>query len=362
MKNDVILAIFLGILSYSMLNIGMGLQKKGASSLPKINEQKLWQNIKNFLTSKPWVIGFLMVQVQWASLSFALDLASVSVITPLMSFGMVALILFAYFYLKEPISKVEFMGIGAIIGGIVLMGLTTPREESEPPSTNPLERFEYVLTRLSKLSSIGFLLGAFLISILLIFVCISRKYKNADILFGISAGITDALGALLLRAFMGGADFRDKAQLQASSQLWSWWVLMFTMIIVNFVATIYLQVAYQRGKAVIVAPIFTVLAMIVPVFGGILIFEEWNFYFIENKLGLMAGKIVALVIISIGAITLSMYSAKKERMLRLAAEQQEKEQAEVINGAAKQDTKESNSTIEDEEKDEQDEQASTGLT
>jgi len=334
MKNDVILAIFLGILSYSMLNIGMGLQKKGAAKLPKINEQTVWQNIKNFLTCKTWLIGFLLVQIQWASLSFALDLASVSIITPLMSFGMVALIIFAYFYLKEPISKIEFLGVGAIIGGIILMGLTTPREESEPPSTNPLERFEYVLERLSKIESIAFLVGAFALSIFLIILCISRKYRNADILFGLSAGITDALGALLLRAFMGGADFRDKTQLQASSQLWSWWLLMFIMIIVNFVATVYLQVAYQRGKAVIVAPIFTVLAMIVPVFGGILIFEEWDFYFTENKLGLMAGKIVALVIISVGAIILSTYSAKKERLLRNNAALKETTDEEAKNKQA----------------------------
>lgn len=304
MKNDVVLAIFLGILSYSMLNIGMGLQKKGAASLPKINKQKIGQNLKNFLTCRPWVIGFILVQAQWASLSFALDLASVSIITPLMSVGMVALIIFSYFYLKEPISKIEITGIIIILGGIVLLGTTTPREEVE-------HTYEYVLGRLSSIGVIAFLLVFFLFSIFLIIVSISRKYKNADILFSIAAGITDALGAILLRAFMGGVEFRDIEILRAASKLWSWWVLMFIMSAVNFTATLYLQVAYQRGRAVIVAPIFAVLAMMIPVFGGIIIFEEWSYYFAENKFGLMVGKIIALAIISIGAIVLSIYSTRK---------------------------------------------------
>ncbi|NHJ41416.1 MAG: EamA family transporter [Asgard group archaeon] len=306
MKNDVVLAIFLGIISYSMLNIGMGLQKKGAASLPKINKQKIGQNIKNFLTCKPWVMGFILVTAQWALLSFALDIASVSIITPLMSVGMVALIIFSYFYLKEPISKIEITGIIIIIIGIVLLGITTPRIEIE-------HTYEYVIDRLSSIGVIIFLVVFFLFTIFLITLSISRNYKNADILFSIAAGITDALGAILLRAFMGGADFRDGEIMRAAAKLWSWWVLMIIMSAVNFTATIYLQVAYQRGRAVIVAPIFAVLAMIVPVFGGIIIFEEWNYYFTEDKFGLMAGKIIALVIVSIGAIVLSIYSSRKRR-------------------------------------------------
>ena len=313
MKNDVVLAIFLGILSYSMLNIGMGLQKKGASTLPKINEQKFLQNLKNFVTCRPWIIGFIMVQAQWASLSFALDLASVSIITPLMSVGMVALIIFSYFYLKEPIEKMEFISIIGIIVGIVILGLTTPRDETSLT-------FDYVLERFSDIGPIVFFILMAIITILLMVVSAARKYKNADILFAISAGITDAVGAILLRGFMGGADFRDADILRAAAQQWQWWVLLFLMVTVNFSATIFLQVAYQRGKAVIVAPIFAVLAMIVPVFGGILIFDEWGQYITEGKLGLMAGKIVGLLIVSAGAIVLSLFSARKRKFYEFGIE------------------------------------------
>jgi len=302
----VILAIFLGILSYSMLNIGMGLQKKGATSLPKIDEQTFRQNIKNFVTSKPWLIGFLLIQIQWAFLAFALDLASVSIITPLMSIGMAALIIFSYFYLKEPISKVELICISIIIVGIAALGATSPLENVD-------YNLDFVLDHMSSIPSIIFLSVTFLLTIFFIVLCIVRKFKNADILFSVAAGITDALGAIFLRAYMGGADFRNGDITREAATHWGWWVIFALMILLNLTATIYLQVAYQRGKAVIVAPIFAVLAMIVPVFGGILIFDEWNFYFTESKFGLMAGKIIALVVVSVGAILLSVYSARQGR-------------------------------------------------
>ncbi len=300
------LAIFLGVLSYSMLNVGMGLQKKGAESLPKIEKQKVWQNLKNFFTNKTWLLGFLLVQSQWILLTMALDFAPISIITPLMSFGMVALVIFSFFYLKESISFVEIMGIIAIIIGIVILGLTNPEEEVLYTLNETIERF-------SSTWSIVFLVIIFVISIGLILLSILRKYKNADILFGISAGITDALGAILLKALMSGADFRDKTIVNDSVTNWVWWFFMFTMIIFNGTATIYLQVAYQRGKAVIVAPIFGVLAMIVPVFAGIIIFSDWAIFVEQNMIGKMLLKIAAFVIIIAGAVVLSIKSARTQK-------------------------------------------------
>jgi len=300
------LAIFLGVLSYSMLNVGMGLQKKGAESLPKIEKQKVWQNLKNFFTNKTWLLGFVLVQSQWILLTMALDFAPISIITPLMSFGMVALVIFSFFYLKESISFVEIAGIIAIIIGIVILGLTNPEEEVLYTLNETIERF-------SSTWSIVFLVIIFVISIGLILLSILRKYKNADILFGISAGITDALGAILLKALMSGADFRDKTIVNDSVTNWVWWFFMFTMIIFNGTATIYLQVAYQRGKAVIVAPIFGVLAMIVPVFAGIIIFSDWAIFVEQNMIGKMLLKIAAFVIIIAGAVVLSIKSARTQK-------------------------------------------------
>ncbi|MFW9924059.1 MAG: DMT family transporter [Candidatus Thorarchaeota archaeon] len=301
-----ILAIFLGILSYSLLNVGMGLQKKAAAELPKIDKTGVGKNFKNFFTNKTWLIGFSMVQIQWIFLTLALDLAPISVITPLMSVGMVTLVIFSYFYLKEKISRIEIIGIIAIIIGIVILGITNPETEV---TQNLVE----ICACFAGWEGIVFLSISFVLSIGLLLLSILRKYKNADILFGISAGITDALGAVFLKAVMGGADFNDASVLKASVVSWEWWTFMIIMIIFNGTATIYLQVAYQRGKAVIVAPIFSVFAMLTPVLAGVIIFNDWAILIIEGTVWKLILKMVSLIVIVAGAIILSLHSARKEQ-------------------------------------------------
>jgi len=71
--------------------------------------------------------------------------------------------------------------------------------------------------------------------------------------------------------------------------------------------------------------------MISPVFGGIIIFGEWNYLFTEAKWWILAVKIIALAIVTIGVIVLSIYSAKNrkfEEAAKLAAEEAEEQTLE----------------------------------
>jgi drug/metabolite transporter (DMT)-like permease len=322
----VILSVFLGILSYSMLNIGMGLQKKGAAELPKIEGVSVGRNLINFFTNKTWLIGFTLVQVQWFILTLAIQFGNLSIVTPLMSVGMVALVIFSYFYLKEPISKIELMGITAIVTGIAVIGVTSPAEVEKPLLAD-------VIQGLEKLQSIIFLVVLIIMSIIFVLASVLRKFKNADILFGVAAGITDALGAIFINAIMSGASYTDGSLIKESVHIWQWWLFMALLMFFNGLATVYLQVAYQRGKAIIVAPIFAVIAMISPVFGGIIIFGEWNYMITQQLWGILAGKLIALAIVCIGVIILAIYSAKNrkfEETAKLAAEEEEAKTEEQV--------------------------------
>ncbi|MEA2071888.1 MAG: DMT family transporter [Asgard group archaeon] len=309
---SIILSIVLGAISYSMLNIGMGLQKKGASSLPKIEQQSFWKNLKNFFTNKTWVIGFTLVQIQWFILTLALDIGSLSIVTPLMSFGMVSLIIFSYFYLKEPIALWEIIGIIGIIMGIIALGLTNKEN-------NELETLDTMCIAIGQVKSIIYVTLLFIIAIILVILSRMRSFRNADVMFGIAAGIFDGLGAIFLKVYMGGADFNDSSTIAASSKRWEWWVFLVLLVTLNATATIFLQVAYQRGKAIIVAPIFTVSAITIPVVGGIIILEEWG----NLPSVFIILKICALCIIITGAIVLSLYSVRKKLIHREVPEPQE---------------------------------------
>ncbi|MHA1365343.1 MAG: hypothetical protein ACTSP5_02905 [Candidatus Heimdallarchaeota archaeon] len=111
-SNDV-LAVILGTIANSIYNIGLVLKKKGACTLPDIEDNSVWQNIKNFSKCKIWVIGANMI-------------GSLSLVAPTMGIGIIVLIIFSWFYLKEKIRPVEIIGIIAIIAATVALNVVGP--------------------------------------------------------------------------------------------------------------------------------------------------------------------------------------------------------------------------------------------
>jgi multidrug transporter EmrE-like cation transporter len=296
------LAILLGAISYSMLNIGMGLQKKGAAELPKIEEQGFFKNLKNFLTNKYWLIGFILVNVPFILFSIAVDIGQLSIVTPTMGVGLIVLVLFSVFYLKEQITKKEIIAIVTIIIGVVILG-----------ATNTNVTIEYTLTEINDLlletGSIIFLVVATVLMFILVLISIIRKFALADIMFGIAAGIASGIGVIFTKGFMGGLDTQNLwGSLKVSAVLWYWWLHLGLLLLYNLISTIFPQVGFQKGKAVVVTPLFSITALTTPIIGGIIIFSEWD----GITPGFLAAKIIALTLILIGVILLSIYSAKSK--------------------------------------------------
>lgn len=296
------LAIFYAIISYSMLNIGLCLQKKGAASLPNIEGESLVANIKNFLSNREWIIGFTLTCVQWIFYAMAIDLGSLSLVTPMIGIGLVVLVVFSYFYLKEPISKPIIIGIVGITIGAIILGLTNPNEE-------PTYTLAQINALFTEFPSILFIILTLAGTAVPIVISISRGFKNADVIFGLASGVFGGLGGILSKGLMGGIDMGDPiGSILVSIGVFSWWLYAIGTIVSNTTSMILQQFGYQKGKAVIVAPLFSVMGVIYPVFGGIVIFSEWG----ELDTSLIALKIVAIMIILIGVAILSFYSTKYE--------------------------------------------------
>ena len=296
------LAILLGSLSYAMLNVGMGLQKKGAAELPEIEDQGFFKNLKNFLTNKFWLIGFLLVNLQWIAFSIAVDIGDLSIVTPMMGVGLIVLVLFSVFYLKEKITVKEIIAIVVIIIGVVILGATSANAT-----------IEYTIEDINNLlltkGAIIFLICATVLMILLVVFSIIRKFALADIMFGIAAGIASGIGVIFTKGFMGGLDLGNLwLSLKTSVVLWEWWLYLGLLITYNLISTVFPQIGFQKVKAVVVTPLFAIAALITPIFGGIIIFSEW----VNILPGNLVAKIIALVLILVGVSLLSLYSTRSK--------------------------------------------------
>jgi drug/metabolite transporter (DMT)-like permease len=297
MTMSLVLAIMLGLLAFAIFNIGLVLEKKGADNLPAIENTSAINNLKNFLGNKEWLVGFLLTNVQWIFYLIALSMAPLSVIAPMLGFGMVILTIFSHSYLHEKIRRMEIASIGIIILGIVLVGITAV---SETPKT-----IEQMFGLFGAPLAIIYLIGISIAAGIPCGYTIRSEYKFAPaITFGIAAGIGVGIGASFSKGVSAGVE-----NILAAAGNGLWWVMLAFMLAGNVISLVLLQVGFQKGKAIIVGPLFNVLGMIIPVFSGIIILGEWQGI---DPLKLIF-QIVGIIIIMVGIVVLSFYGEKKKQ-------------------------------------------------
>lgn len=295
---SLVLAIFFGLLAFAIFNIGLVLEKKGADNLPPIENTGAIQNLKNFLGNKEWLVGFILTNVQWIFYLLALSMAPLSLIAPMLGFGIVILTIFSHFYLHERIKRIELLSITIIIVGIIFVGVTALPEVSRT--------IEEMFVLFGNPVAISYLISISIIAIIPCVLSISKEYKiTPAIIFGFAAGVGQGIGATFSKGVSAGVE-----NIIAAAENGLWWTMLALMLLGNGVSLVILQIGFQKGKAVIVGPLFNVLGMVLPVVSGVIIFHEWS---AQNSFNIIL-QIIGLMIITAGIIILSFYGEKKKSL------------------------------------------------
>ena len=189
MDVDIIIGVLLTILSQAALNIGQILEKKAVDRMPKIEETSGGQNLKNFAKSSLWLTGFILATISWYIYLPALAFAPISLLAPLMGVGLVILVIFSYFYLKEPIAIKEIIGIVIIIIGMIILGINS----SSSSSTYTLNQVNVIFTGGN---NIWFTAAIMLVIFFCILFPIAQKYRGAGVFFGLAAGLMMGSGGV----------------------------------------------------------------------------------------------------------------------------------------------------------------------
>ncbi len=118
MADNLVLGFILGVTAYVALDIGKGIQKyaiegfKGKSGTGK--------------NTGIWAMGTVLTTsfmfISWAALFFA----PINVVAPLEGIGLVCLLIFSRYVLKESIGKIELVGITLVIVGIATIAGFNP--------------------------------------------------------------------------------------------------------------------------------------------------------------------------------------------------------------------------------------------
>ncbi len=239
---DLFFGVLIGLIAYISLYIGKGIQKYAIVGL---QEEKTIKSKHSGIWIFGTVLTALFVFIQWIPL--AVFHTPMNLIAPLEGIGLITLLVFSFFVLKESISKEEIAAVILIITGTILINVV---------AKDPVELVKSDFARNAFL--IGF--GVLVIITIPLNIFASRKPSNiVGILLGLNAGCFMAFQTLAKRL----SDIGELA-------------LIFTFVTFVF-ATVTLaitQFGFTMARANVVVPSFASASIILTIVLGIFVINE----------------------------------------------------------------------------------------
>jgi drug/metabolite transporter (DMT)-like permease len=191
----------------------------------------------------------------------ALGLADISVVQPLNGFGLAVLALFSRWYLGERLTPAMLAGIAAVIAGVAVIGATVAESRAPAGAGEILAAYTNGLPALAGL----------VVAPLVVWAAARRAGRLTGVLYAVAAaaasvvGLTFSKGAFGLFAVVG---------LGAALSTWPTYALLGVMLCFSTLAMFLQQMSFQKGKAVVVTPVFAATSVVLPLLAGAVVFGE----------------------------------------------------------------------------------------
>jgi drug/metabolite transporter (DMT)-like permease len=130
--------IILAALSVTMYSTGMVLEKYATRRLPSVHARRGLAMIATLTRDPLWVLGFLLLALGLGVQVIALTLAPISIVQAIAASGIALFLTLAHFLLGEKLSKVEYLGLSAMLGSMVLLGLSVGSRNDVATGTSSL--------------------------------------------------------------------------------------------------------------------------------------------------------------------------------------------------------------------------------
>ncbi|MHA1323478.1 MAG: hypothetical protein ACTSRL_11835 [Candidatus Helarchaeota archaeon] len=279
--------ILLAILAAAMFSVGAIMQKIGVQDLPDIKMSDI-KTMTPMLKNRIWVIGTIIALTGGVPYIASQSFIGIGYTQLLLAVGLIILVFLSHKYLSETIGALEWGGIVAIIGGTICLGLA---QLSDVNVT---------------LASPDFLINSIwfycLFGIIIAGGLILYKFKEGGVvkIMAILSGIFFGVGAF--SAQIGTLGLEEGNLLIAA-------IGFLLLIGGNTIGTVVVQIAFQSGKAVVAIPLQSAGNYLIPVFAGLLIFQQ----VFASPVNLFIYFIPAVILIMAGVILLSRIQAELEK-------------------------------------------------
>jgi multidrug transporter EmrE-like cation transporter len=227
MNNSV--SLLFSLFAYSLLSIGLVLMKKGVIWIG-------WKNGKKggefYYYLFIWILGFILTNVSVIPNGIALKVLPPHIVASIAGWGIIIMVLFSYFWLKENLYKSDFIYFTFIIMGIFLLGYFEKVNKST-----------YIPSKYSLI-----LISVFPLVLLSVMFIKPRDDKLKAVVLSIVAGLSAGLIIIYIKILVNLFGFKVIAYLYSP--------YLYIYLFFSLAAFIFLQLAYKKGDMLIVGPIY----------------------------------------------------------------------------------------------------------
>ena len=278
-------AIALALVATCCYQVGTVMQKLGADRMPRIGLGGGQRSVvRAFLRSPIWLGGLAVTIAGWVLFLKAIANAPVSIVQPVLGFGLCLLALFSVVFLHEQLRPLEWLGIGLMVGGIVLLGISGAQERD----------------RATAVSLLGLVaVSVAILGVLAVTARIARGGRRIPlaVVLGFASGVLIGLGALYTKALF--------MSLGAGAAIVAWAIFLPLMLLANVGGLWVTQAGFQQGRALIVVAMNAVTNKIVTIVGGMATLGE----LLPTDTPLAAARVVGFVTILVGTAILARFGA-----------------------------------------------------
>src|SRR5437588_13084115 len=120
------LGILLALACALATNIGFLYKHRGARAAPRVNMRRPLRSARGLFASRLFAIGMLIATGAWLFHVAAMSLAPLSLVQAVLAGGVVLLAVMAERLFGLSIGRRQWMGLGLMAGGLVLLAVTLP--------------------------------------------------------------------------------------------------------------------------------------------------------------------------------------------------------------------------------------------
>jgi hypothetical protein len=238
------IALGLAAAATTLTNLAYLREHDAAAELPCLSMRRPLHSVRLLLTSRGWLLGFVMETGGFALYAAALALASLAVVQSIGAGGIALLGFVSARMSGRPLDRRHLIAVSLSVLGLVALGVSLAKASGQGSGGSMLE--VVVWLGATAAAALGVL-------------ALGRRVGAQAVADGIAGGLLFSIGDISTKlATQGGARF----------------AFALTLVIGYTLGTSLLQLGYQRGGALTVAGLATLLTNALPIAAGTVVLHE----------------------------------------------------------------------------------------